>query len=65
MGFLDLFGGWKPQPKKMPQTPEDIAAHKFHYLRLPDRISLANRGATAIDEFYPKVFLSKITSESP
>jgi len=62
MDFLGLFGGWLPQPKPRPQTPEEKSARKFHYYDLTQRILPENRAPTAVDEFYPKLMMNALVA---
>ena len=62
--FLDLFGGWTPQPKPAPQTEDDKAAGKFHFMTLNQRILPQNRAPTQVDEFYPKRMMDILVGKS-
>ena len=55
--FLDLFGGWLPQPIPNRSTPPDA---KKSYLRLHERILDENRRPTGVDEYYPKDLMDKL-----
>ena len=56
--FLSLFGDTFPQPKVSVLRPFVDAIHNVgHYMDLAERCSLAGRGATDLDEYYPKQIL--------
>ena len=56
--FLDLFGGTIPQPKRSVLRPfVDSKKDAGHYMDLTERCSTTGRGATGLDEFYPKTIL--------
>ena len=58
--FLGLFGGAFPQPKPSVDRPfVDAKREPGHYMDLAERCSEAGRGATGLDEYYPKVVLDE------
>ena len=58
--FLDLFGGTLPQPKPSVDRPfVDAKRDAGHYMDLAERCSIAGRGATGLDQHYPKTILDE------
>jgi hypothetical protein len=56
--FLDLFGGTLPQPKRSVLRPfVDAKTDPGHYMDMAERCSSTGRGATGVDEFYPRTLL--------
>jgi hypothetical protein len=56
--FLDLFGGTIPQPKRSVLRPfVDAKTDPGHYMDMAERCSSTGRGATGVDEFYPRTLL--------
>ena len=40
-----------------------MSATDYHFMRLPERIQPANRGATTVDEFYPTRLMDELVAD--
>jgi hypothetical protein len=63
--FLKLFGGTFPQPKLSVLRPYvDSKKDPGHYMDMLERCSTDGRGATGLDEFYPRVILDAMLEDA-